>query len=98
MNEGLAGMKTHSCGSNIINIKLRLIHDCRNTSNIIGSVCVSVDNPVGIDIELDKIAFTAKYFSKKLEEKINPLGAEQSKIFGDFFIMLHRKIKNSFRG
>ena len=62
-----------------------LIHDSINTSNIIGSVYVSFDNSVGIDIDLNKISFTAEFFSQKLNKEISPLGPEPSKIFGDFF-------------
>ncbi len=62
-----------------------LIHDSTNVLNIIGSVYVSFDNSVGIDIDLDKISFTAEFFNKKLKKEIIPLDPKPSKIFGDFF-------------
>jgi N-acetylneuraminate synthase len=62
-----------------------LIHDPTNTLNVIGSVYASFDNSIGIDIDLNKISFTAEFFTQKLKKEISPLAPESSKIFGDFF-------------
>ena len=62
-----------------------LIYDAQNKSNVIGSVYVSFDNSVGINIEMDKIEFSAEYFTKILKKEINPLPPELSKRFEDFF-------------
>tara|TARA_B100000035_G_scaffold313440_1_gene327133 strand:+ start:446 stop:1945 length:1500 start_codon:yes stop_codon:yes gene_type:complete len=62
-----------------------LINDLSNPSNIIGSVYVSFDNSVGLNIDLDQISFTAEFFTQKLKQVISPLEPEPSKIYGDFF-------------
>ncbi len=61
-----------------------LIYDAHNNSNV-GSVYVSFDNSVGINMDINKIEFSAEYFTKILKKEINPLPPEPSKRFGDFF-------------
>ena len=62
-----------------------LIYDAQNEQNIVGSVYVSFDNSVGLDMDLDKIGFSAKYFTELLKNETNPLPSESSKRYGDFF-------------
>jgi len=62
-----------------------LIHDSINSSNVLGSVYVSFDNSLGLNIDLDKISFTASFFSQKLKQLIIPVNSEPSKIYGDFY-------------
>ena len=62
-----------------------LIHDSINKLNIIGSVYVSFDNSVGVDLNFEKISFSAAFFNQKLREVISPLISEPSKTFCDFF-------------
>ena len=62
-----------------------LIHDAHNKSNVIGSVYVSFDNSIGINMKMDEIEFTAEYFTEILKKEINPLPPESSKRFEDFF-------------
>jgi pseudaminic acid synthase len=71
-----------------------LIYDAINNSNIIGSVYVSFDNSVGVNLDLDKIAFSAEYFTKILKKEINPLPPQPSIIFGDFFYNISPKNNN----
>ena len=40
---------------------------------------------MGINIEMDKIEFSAEYFTKILKKEINPLPPKLSKRFKDFF-------------
>ena len=68
-----------------------LIYDASNNSNTIGSVYVGFDNSVGLNIDLNKITFSAKYFTQTLLKEINPLPPEPSKIFGDFFFNISPK-------
>ena len=68
-----------------------LIYDASNNSDTIGSVYVGFDNSVGLNIDLNKITFSAKYFTQTLLKEINPLPPEPSKIFGDFFFNISPK-------
>lgn len=71
-----------------------LIYDARDNSNVVGSVYVSVDNSVGINVDMEKIAFSAEYFTEILKEHIQPLPPEPSKRFGDFFYNVSPKNKD----
>jgi N-acetylneuraminate synthase len=62
-----------------------LVHDSANTLNVIGSVYVSFDNSVGIDIDVNDISFSAEIFTQTLKKEISPLAPVPSKIFEDFF-------------
>jgi hypothetical protein len=62
-----------------------LIHDSDKTLNVIGSVYVSFDNSVGIDIDVNDISFSAEIFTQILKKEISPLAPVASKIFKDFF-------------
>ena len=62
-----------------------LVHDSANTLNVIGSVYVSFDNSVGIDIDVNDISFSAEIFTQTLKKEISPLAPVTSKIFEDFF-------------
>jgi len=62
-----------------------LIYNADNSSQVVGSVYVSFDNSVGINMEMDKIEFTVEYFTEILKKEINPLPPESSKRFEDFF-------------
>jgi pseudaminic acid synthase len=68
-----------------------LIHDAANNSNLVGSVYVSVDNSIGFNVDIEKIAFSADYFMQILKNEISPLPAEPSKTFGDFFFNVSPK-------
>ena len=70
-----------------------LIYDAHNKSNVIGSVYVCFDNSVGINMEMDKIEFSAEYFTKILKKEISPLLPESSKRFQDFFYNVSPKNK-----
>ena len=62
-----------------------LINDHDDTSICIGSIYVSYDNSLGLNIDLDRINFSASFFINKLKKKIKPLEPILSKTFGDFF-------------
>jgi N-acetylneuraminate synthase len=62
-----------------------LIHDSINSSNVLGSVYVSFDNSLGLNIDLDKISFTASFFTQKIKKLISPVNPKPSKIYSDFY-------------
>ncbi|MDA9702924.1 pseudaminic acid synthase [Paracoccaceae bacterium] len=74
-----------------------LIHDASNNSNIVGSVYVSFDNSVGLNMDMGKIAFSAEYFTQILKKQIRPLAPKPSKTFGDFFYNVSPKNNDMVR-
>ena len=62
-----------------------LIIDSIDSLKVLGSVNLNSDNSIGLNIDLDKINFSASFFTQKLKTFISPNNSKVSKIYGDFF-------------
>ncbi len=74
-----------------------LIYDATNNSNLIGSVYVNFDNSVGLNMDVDKISFSAEYFTQILKKQIRPLAPKPSKVFRDYFYNVSPKNSDMVR-